>query len=579
MTRSNNLPLLIGGCPRSGTTALLQVLNSNPSVFISSEENLVNITQVLGKLLGTRERRGASLHQGMRALSGRETLNNENIHSHNFTREAIWPVVESIYAWHQNQLRADFPLKVWGDKFPNYYKEIDAVLQIPGVRYLHLTRNPLDVINSMIRRTEMAKQGRDWWKAITEFDAMLDAWVEAYRISKRIQDRSNVLILDYEDLVFSFDATIKKINEFLGTDLEFENSLISDPDKHFDRSYLNQAMQSRILAHTDVAQYFAEREGMPISQFESTLQSVRGRPAQMSDPETIRVFVASTPAEWLPMKVLEFSIKETTRKAVIVSALYTYQRSIPVPAKLENRPRTPFSFQRFLIPELCEFSGKAIYLDADMQVFQDINNLWSVDFNGCDLQTVKEGNQGRRGQFSVMLLDCEGLHWNVDQIVANLDEGKLDYSGLMYEMKTAKKIGRDISRHWNSLEEYDGTSTCLLHYTDMNTQPWISTTNPLGYLWVACLRRAIAGGFVTEQDLEREVQSGHIRPSLLVQIRDGVDDPLALSPTVKKLDQNFVAPYKSLKCGKGWPWTTPLSAMKAFLKHHYYHSPLARLFG
>ena len=51
---------------------------------------------------------------------------------------------------------------------------------------------------------------------------------------------------------------------------------------------------------------------------------------------------------------------------------------IPTPATPANRPRTPFSFQRFLIPELCGFKGRGIYVDSDMQVFEDIRGLWKV---------------------------------------------------------------------------------------------------------------------------------------------------------------------------------------------------------
>ena len=292
----------------------------------------------------------------------------------------------------------------------------------------------------------------------------------------------------------------------------------------------------------------------------------------------VRVFVASTPAEWLPMRVLEFSIKETTSLPVYVSAIYKFNRTIPMPLAVENRPRTPFSFQRFLIPELCGFSGKAIYLDADMQVFRDIRELWNHDFFGCDLQTVREAQQGRRGQFSVMLLDCQALGWRVDQIVADLDAGKLDYAALMYEMRVAKKIGRDISSEWNSLEHYEPEKTCLLHYTDMNTQPWISRANPLGHLWIACLRRALQAGFISREELEAEVSAEHVRPSLLAQIDAKLDDSVALPLSVRKLDWNFVPPYRSLHNGKSRPWTSLRSAVPALLRRTYYRSPLPRFF-
>ena len=292
-----------------------------------------------------------------------------------------------------------------------------------------------------------------------------------------------------------------------------------------------------------------------------------------------RVFVACTPTEWLPMRVLEFSIKETTSISVEVSALYTFDRKIPMPQAIENRPRTPFSFQRFLIPELCDFSGKAIYLDADMQVFRDIGGIWNMDFADWDVQAVQEAQKGRRGQFSVMLLDCKALGWNIDHIVADMDAGKLDYAALMYDMQVARKIGRDIPPEWNSLERYETGKTCLLHYTDMDTQPWISTVNPLGNLWIACLRRALQVGFISNEELEREVISGHVRPSLLAQINANLDDSIALPTSICNLDRNFIPPYRSLQCGKSRPWTSLRSAAIAFLRRNYYRSSIPRYFN
>lgn len=295
-----------------------------------------------------------------------------------------------------------------------------------------------------------------------------------------------------------------------------------------------------------------------------------------SDQLPVKVFVAATAAEWLPTRVLEYSILETASLPVEVRAIYTAERAIPTPAALENRPRTPFSFQRFVIPELCAYQGRAIYLDSDMQVFRDIAGLWNQPLAGCDLQTVRESGEGRRGQFSVMLLDCERLRWNVDEIVAALDAGRLTYDKLMYEMAVAPRIGRDISPDWNALEQYDADSTCLLHYTDMNTQPWVASTNPRAHLWVACLRRALDGGFISRDEFERELAAGHVRPSLRAQIDDGVDRPVDLASAALKGDRSFVAPYRRLRTGKARPWTSARSAASAFLRRCYYGSPLPR---
>jgi hypothetical protein len=269
---------------------------------------------------------------------------------------------------------------------------------------------------------------------------------------------------------------------------------------------------------------------------------------------TVRVFVACTPAERLPMRVLEFSLRETSSLPVEVAAIHDFERAtaIPLPQDLRNQPRTPFSFQRFLIPELCGYRGRAIYMDADMQVFHDIASLWKAPMGEHDLLAVREGNGGRKGQFSVMLLDCERLAWRVEEIVAGLDAGRYSYEQLMGEMCVARSVGRTLAPEWNSLEAYHAGRTCLLHYTNMVTQPWVSLDNPVGELWIGCLRRALAQGFVTEAQLRDAVAAGHVRPSLLPQAIGAETVPARL----RALDRGFVAPYKSLRSGSATPWTS-----------------------
>ena len=596
----NQALLLIGGSPRSGTTAVLQILNSSPGVFITSEENLIKGVQTLENLLGTRGRRAKKVKDGMRELSPRETLTLDNIHRHNFDRAAVWPALHFIYEHHHAELHPNVPLVVWGDKLPAYVRELESVLALPGVHYLHITRNPLDVINSMLRRLDATQKGRDWWKSITDFDAMIEAWAEAFLAVEAIEERPDVMHLHYEELVFDFEHNMDTVNHFLGVTLRYENVLISNPALHFDRSHLTEDMIRRIADHPVVQRYterYRNDESSPhVAQAISSrldneqmktlaiqdLHEGTSKPLQSNvDPngQSVRVFVACTPTEWLPMRVLEYSIRETIKLPLQLVALDTFNRVIPTPVTVSNRPRTPFSFQRFLIPELCDYSGKAIYLDADMQVFSDIAQLWHLDFEGCDLLTVHEANCGRRGQFSVMLLNCSALKWKIEDIVAALDSGELDYPSLMYEMRVASKIGRNLPATWNSLEQFDEGQTSLLHYTDMNTQPWISTANPLGHLWVACLRRALAAGFISRAEIEREVSSGHVRPSLLSQLDAGIDSTLELPAAVRRVDHGFVAPYRRLRSGRARQWTSARTALFALLRRCYYRSPLPRLFG
>jgi len=251
----DTLPVLIGGCPRSGTTAILQVLNTNPNTFISSEENLLKFIKHLNKLLGTSERRKKTLSKGMRSMSVRETLTPDKIHNHNFRIDAVWPTLRSVYQYHHYQLCSG-SLLLWGDKSPLYAEHIEQICMMNEVNYMHVTRNPLDVVNSMLRRTSETKKGRDWWASITEFDAMLDAWVVAYESIMSYEKRNDVFHLYYEEFVFNFDETMDAVNKFLGVDLIYCNLLISDITLHYERSFLTKDMVDKICSHPVVITYF-----------------------------------------------------------------------------------------------------------------------------------------------------------------------------------------------------------------------------------------------------------------------------------------------------------------------------------
>lgn len=268
-------------------------------------------------------------------------------------------------------------------------------------------------------------------------------------------------------------------------------------------------------------------------------------PLDMESP--IRVFVAATEAQMLAVKVLEYSIKKHTSMTAEVFPMHRSKIEIPMPREKKNQPRTPFSFQRFLIPELMNWHGRAIYLDSDMQVFKDMRELWTLPFNGAQLLAAREpGDTGRRPQFSVTVLDCSKLKWRISEIVCALDDGRLSYEDLMYRMTVADDIRVEIDSSWNSLEHYVAGETALLHYTDMDRQPWVSRANSLGHLWVAELIEAIDSGFIRRELVDEDISRGWVRPSLAWQIEHRVTETTALPREVQRLDIDFSAPYQSL---------------------------------
>lgn len=299
-------------------------------------------------------------------------------------------------------------------------------------------------------------------------------------------------------------------------------------------------------------------------QFISIAKSVRQynlefRPLWVDSP--VRVYVGATKDQELAVQVLNYSIQYYASLNVEVVPLYSSTIDTPEPKDPSNRPRTPFSFQRFLIPEINHFKGKAIYMDSDMQVFRDILQLWSIPMNNCDVLAVGESLNDRKPQFSVMLMDCEKLNWSIEKIVESLNSGEFTYQQLLGDLCVAERIGSSIPKTWNSLEYYHPDSTCLLHYTEMPTQPWLSRGHPYEHLWFGALYSALDENFIDQEVIERSLENGYIRPSAKFQIENRLLSSALLPHSIQKMDKEYRAPYgfrpKHAKPG----WAERLPAM------------------
>lgn len=238
----------------------------------------------------------------------------------------------------------------------------------------------------------------------------------------------------------------------------------------------------------------------------------------------IDIFVGADRSQLLAVSVLEHSIRRHTERRVRVCPLIDLD--LPEPEDPRQGSRTNFSFARFAIPELKRFEGRALYLDADMQVFRDIGELWDIPLDGAAIAIQEElpehvidhHKQGapdkRIKQCSVMLIDCAKARWDVAEIVGGLD-GRYSYEDLMHRLCIVpeSEIRYAVPFAWNSLEHHD-LDTRLIHYTDMDTQPWVSPANRLGWLWLDEVRLMLAAGELVRADLEREIELGYFRPSL-----------------------------------------------------------------
>lgn len=153
-------------------------------------------------------------------------------------------------------------------------------------------------------------------------------------------------------------------------------------------------------------------------------------------------------------KVVEYSIQKNTNEEVDVQFLRPGWKN----------GCTGFTNHRFLIPELCNYEGYAIYLDVDMLVLGDIKELWDYQTPGKWCCTTMRDD--------VSVIDCSAF---ADLPKENqLKTGSLK-SGKFNKNTIRRQIGNrmlaNIPIEWNTIDKVE-ENTKLIHYSDLSTQPW-----------------------------------------------------------------------------------------------------------
>ena len=149
-----------------------------------------------------------------------------------------------------------------------------------------------------------------------------------------------------------------------------------------------------------------------------------------------------------------------------------------------NRPRDPlqsteFTYTRFLVPYLCNYQGKALFMDCDMLALGDIAELDALPMDGLALRVVKHDYKPantvkmdgcvqtvypRKNWSSLMLMNCANLKLWTKQVVETQTGAYLHrFQDIPDEM-----IG-ELPRTYNTLDWMD-EHTKLIHYT--NGGPW-----------------------------------------------------------------------------------------------------------
>ena len=182
----------------------------------------------------------------------------------------------------------------------------------------------------------------------------------------------------------------------------------------------------------------------------------------------IRVMIGYDPNEIVAYQILCHSILSRSSEPVSITAIninsikgYTRER--------DPLQSTEFSFSRFLVPWLCGYKGRAIFLDCDMLVLDDIAKLWYAPTPiNSPVAVVKheyvpatktkflgqvQSPYPKKNWSSVMLFNCEHPDCkNLTPEAVNTKSGKWlhQFGWVMPNIHDEDPVG-ELSPKWNYL--------------------------------------------------------------------------------------------------------------------------------
>ena len=211
-----------------------------------------------------------------------------------------------------------------------------------------------------------------------------------------------------------------------------------------------------------------------------------------------KVFVGYDPREDIAYQVCKHSIERRNKEVLVRPLVQKELRE----AGWYTRPVDPlssteFTFTRFLIPELCDYKGWALFMDCDMILLTDIQELFDQadekyavmcvhhDYTpreGLKMDGQKQSIYPRKNWSSVMLFNCG--HRSNKQINSSVVNDTNITGKYLHRFSWLKdsEIG-ELSHEWNWLTDWykepeDGKPK-LLHYTEGG--PWFENYRDCDY--------------------------------------------------------------------------------------------------
>lgn len=208
-------PIVVLGCPRSGTTLLQVALHSHPRIALPPETRLL-VDAYRARLSFGDLRDPAGRDRLADWVLARRQVRDLGVPARELRRrvQAAPPTLGSGLAAVLRAYADRFDKPRWGDKRPGYYRDVAAVRRLlPTAQLVHVVRDPRACVASLSRMP--------WWHDGP--DAALATWVEAQAYGDRWRRRLGPQTwheLRYEDLVQDPEAVLRRLCTFLGEEYD-----------------------------------------------------------------------------------------------------------------------------------------------------------------------------------------------------------------------------------------------------------------------------------------------------------------------------------------------------------------------
>jgi len=199
----------------------------------------------------------------------------------------------------------------------------------------------------------------------------------------------------------------------------------------------------------------------------------------------INVFIGYDTKEKVAFNVLSYSILKNSTKPVSITPIYLENIKDDFIRERNNLSSTEFSFSRFIVPHLMNYQGWALFMDCDMLMTADINELWRLRDDSYAVQVCKHDyepkhNEKFLGQVqtkyekknwsSFMLLNCKKCTTLTPDYVMKASGLELH----QFKWLESEDLIGNLPLEWNWLagEYEDKSDVKCVHYTEGG--PWFT---------------------------------------------------------------------------------------------------------